>query len=211
MHTRLCGIIKTNTPENPGCFCFSGKCGGESACVGAVLGKRGSGIVTRLTGNARELLPAGAVQPVSAGFLKSVPLCGTPELFTVACGHNPAYAGRCGGTSASLKCGREPAIPPTNAPLLKCGARVRWMAWLVRPHFSTGGFAPYVAEGFAAVALKPSCSPPQRNGGRCHPACRLHWKMEFLNPCRFAAHHNYSLFALHSFLRKSPIPCYNRR
>ena len=64
MHTRLCGIIKTNTPVNPGCFCFSGKCGGESACVGAVLGKRGSGILTQLTGNARELLPAGAVQPV---------------------------------------------------------------------------------------------------------------------------------------------------
>ena len=159
MYTRLCGIIKTNTLENPGCFCFSRKCGGF-ACVGAVLGKRGSGIVTRLTGDARELPPAGAVQPVSTGFLKSVPLCGTPQLFTVACGHNPAYAGRCGGTSASLKCGREPAVPPTNAPLLKCGARVRWMAWLVRPHFSTGGFAPYVAEGFAAVALKPSCSPP---------------------------------------------------
>lgn len=64
MHTRLCGIIKTNTPVNLGCFCFSGKCGGESACVGIVLGKRGSGIVTRLTGDARELLPAGAVQPV---------------------------------------------------------------------------------------------------------------------------------------------------
>ena len=83
------------------------------------------------------------------------------------------FADRCGGNSASLKCGREPKVPPTNAPRLKCGARVRWMAWLVRPHFSTGGFAPYVAEGFAAVALKPSCSPPQRNGGRCHPACRL--------------------------------------
>ena len=131
MHTRLCGIIKTNTPENPGCFCFSGKCSGESACVGIVLGKRGSGILTRLTGNARELLPAGAppvnlgcfcfsgkyggesacvgavlgkwcsgivtqltgdvrellpagaVQPASADFLKSVPLCGTPQLFTI--------------------------------------------------------------------------------------------------------------------------------
>ena len=122
---------RRGTPVNLGCFCFSGKCGGESACVGAVLGKWCSCIVTQLTGDARELLPAGAVQPVSAGFPKSVPLCGTPQLFTVACGHNPAYAGRCGGTSASLKCGREPAVPPTNAPLLKCGARVRWMAWLV--------------------------------------------------------------------------------
>ena len=28
--------------------------------MGAVLGKRGSGILTRLTGDARELLPAGA-------------------------------------------------------------------------------------------------------------------------------------------------------
>ena len=55
---------RRGTPENPGCFCFSGKCSGESACVGAVLGKRGSGILTRLTGDARELLPAGAVQPV---------------------------------------------------------------------------------------------------------------------------------------------------
>ena len=55
---------KKGTPVNLGCFCFSGKCGGESACVGAVLGKRGSGIVIRLTGDARELLPAGAVQPV---------------------------------------------------------------------------------------------------------------------------------------------------
>ena len=64
MYTRLCGIIKTNTPVNLGCFCFSGKCSGESACVGIVLGKRGSGILTQLTGNARELLPAGAVQPV---------------------------------------------------------------------------------------------------------------------------------------------------
>ena len=51
---------KKGTPVNPGCFCFSGKCGGESACVGIVLGKRGSGILTRLTGDARELLPAGA-------------------------------------------------------------------------------------------------------------------------------------------------------
>lgn len=64
MYTRLCGIIKTNTPDFPGCFCFSGKCGGESACVGIVLGKWCSGIVTQLTGDARELLPAGAVQPV---------------------------------------------------------------------------------------------------------------------------------------------------
>lgn len=32
--------------------------------MGAVLEKRGSGIVTQLTGDARELLPAGAVQPV---------------------------------------------------------------------------------------------------------------------------------------------------
>ena len=55
---------KKGTPVNLGCFCFSGKCGGKSACVGAVLGKRGSGILTRLTGDARELLPAGAVQPV---------------------------------------------------------------------------------------------------------------------------------------------------
>ena len=68
-------------PVNLGCFCFSGKYGGESACVGAVLGKRCSGIVTQLTGDVRELLPAGAVQPVSAGFLKSVPPCGTPKLF----------------------------------------------------------------------------------------------------------------------------------
>lgn len=74
---------KKGTPVNPGCFCFSGKYGGESACVGIVLGKRGSGILTRLTGDARELLPAGAVQTVSAGFLKSVPLCGTPKLFTI--------------------------------------------------------------------------------------------------------------------------------
>ena len=73
---------KKGTPVNSRCFCFSGKCGGGFACVGAVLGKRGSGIVTRLTGNAREFLPAGAVQPVSADFLKSVPLCGTPKLFT---------------------------------------------------------------------------------------------------------------------------------
>lgn len=69
---------RRGTTVNLGCFCFSGKCSGESACVGIVLRKRGSGIVTRLTGDARELLPAGAVQPVSAGFLKSVPLCGTP-------------------------------------------------------------------------------------------------------------------------------------
>ena len=54
---------KKGTPVNPGCFCFSRECGGF-ACVGIVLRKRGSGIVTRLTGNARELLPAGAVQPV---------------------------------------------------------------------------------------------------------------------------------------------------
>ena len=55
---------KKRHPGEPGVFLFSGKCGGESACVGAVLGKRGSGILTQLTGNARELLPAGAVQPV---------------------------------------------------------------------------------------------------------------------------------------------------
>ena len=72
---------KKRHPGEPGVFLFSGKCGGESACVGAVLGKRCSGIVTQLTGDARELLPAGAVQPVSAGFLKSVPPCGTPKLF----------------------------------------------------------------------------------------------------------------------------------
>lgn len=73
---------KKSTPDFPGCFCFSGKCSGESACVGAVLGKRGSGIVTRLTGDARELLPAGAVQPVPCRLSKSVPPCGTPKLFT---------------------------------------------------------------------------------------------------------------------------------
>lgn len=73
---------KKGTPVNPGCFCFSGKCSGESACVGIVLGKRGSGILTRLTGDARELLPAGAVQPVPCRLSKSVPLCGTPKLFT---------------------------------------------------------------------------------------------------------------------------------
>ena len=72
---------KKRHPGEPGVFLFSGKCSGESTCVGIVLGKRGSGILTRLTGDARELLPAGAVQPVSAGFLKSVPLCGTPKLF----------------------------------------------------------------------------------------------------------------------------------
>ena len=55
---------KKGTPVNPGCFCFSRECGRKSACVGAVLGKRGSGIVIRLTGDSRELLPAGAVQPV---------------------------------------------------------------------------------------------------------------------------------------------------
>lgn len=32
--------------------------------MGIVLGKWCSGIVTQLTGDARELLPAGAVQPV---------------------------------------------------------------------------------------------------------------------------------------------------
>ena len=32
----------------------------------------------------------------------------------------------------------------------------------MQPHFSTGGFAPYVAEASAAAALKASCSPPQR-------------------------------------------------
>ena len=72
---------RRGTPENPGCFCFSGKCGGESTCVGIVLGKRGSGILTRLTGDARELLPAGAVQPVPCRLSKSVPPCGTPKLF----------------------------------------------------------------------------------------------------------------------------------
>ena len=55
---------KKGTPVNLGCFCFSGKYGGESACMGIALRKRGSGIVTQLTGNARELPPAGAVQPV---------------------------------------------------------------------------------------------------------------------------------------------------
>lgn len=71
---------KKGTPVNPGCFCFSRECGGF-ACVGAVLGKKGSGIVTQLTGDARELLPAGAVQPVPCRLSKSVPLCGTPKLF----------------------------------------------------------------------------------------------------------------------------------
>ena len=113
MHTRLCGIIKTNTPEKPGCFCFSGKYGGESARVETVLGKRRSGILTRLTGDARELLPAGAPRKIRGVF---------------------AFPGSAAGNllaGASLKCGREPKVPPTNAPLLKCGARVRWMAWLV--------------------------------------------------------------------------------
>ena len=85
---------KKGTPVNPGCFCFSGKCGGGFACVGSVLGKRGSGIVTQLTGDARELLPAGAPRifrgvfalvgqcsPCLAAFPKSVPPCGTPKLF----------------------------------------------------------------------------------------------------------------------------------
>ena len=61
---------KKGTPVNPGCFCFSRKCGGF-ACVGAVLEKRGSGIVTQLTGDARELLPAGAGGfPISWGYDK---------------------------------------------------------------------------------------------------------------------------------------------
>ena len=81
--------------------------------MGAVLGKRGSGIVTRLTGNARELLPAGAPRIFQGVFAFPGSAVGNP------------LAG------ASLKCGREPKVPPTNAPLLKCGARVRWMAWLV--------------------------------------------------------------------------------
>ena len=49
--------------------------------MGIVLGKWCSGIVTQLTGDARELLPAGAVQPVPVDFSKSVPPCGTPKLF----------------------------------------------------------------------------------------------------------------------------------
>ena len=56
--------LQKRHPGEPGVFLLSGKCGGGFACVGIVLRKRGSGIVTQLTGNARELLPAGAVQPV---------------------------------------------------------------------------------------------------------------------------------------------------
>lgn len=105
---------KKGTPVNPGCFCFSGKCGRGFACVGAVLGKWCSGILTRLTGNTRELLPAGA-----------------PRIFR------------------------------------------------------------------GVFALVGQCSP-----------CLL----TFQNPCRRAAHRNYSLFILHSSLISSlPIPCYNRQ
>ncbi len=162
MYTRLCGIIKTNTLENPGCFCFSGKCGGESACVGAVLGKRGSGILTRLTGDARELPPAGAVQPVSTGFLKSVPLCGTPQLFTVACGHNPAYAGRCGGTSASLKCGRELCGSPHKRPPPKMRRKGEVDGTAGVTAFFHRGLCPLCGGGFRRCRFETLLFTPHR-------------------------------------------------
>ena len=55
-------------------------------------------------GIAKELLAARRGSPTNAPCLR----------------HKPAYAGRCGGYSRSLrslKCGREPTVPPTNAPL----------------------------------------------------------------------------------------------
>ncbi len=131
MYTRLCGIIKTNTPENPGCFCFSGKCGGESACMGVVLGKRGSGILTRLTGDARELLPAGA-PPVNLGCF--------------------CFSGKCGGESACV-----------GIVLGKRGSGI-----LTR------------LTGDARELLPAGAVQPVSAG--------------FLNPCRFAAHHSYSLW-----------------
>ena len=41
--------------------------------------------------------------------------------------------------------------------------------------FSTGGLCPLCGGGFLRFAQKTSCSPPQRNSGRCHPACRWMW------------------------------------
>lgn len=147
MYTRLCGIIKTNTLENPGCFCFSGKCGGESACVGAVLGKRGSGILTRLTGDARELPPAGAPRIFRGVFV----FPGSAE------------------DSLAWGCAGEKGL------------------WHSDPAYR-GRQRVASRRGSAARALPP-----------------------FQNPCRRAAHHNYSLFILHSSLISSlPIPCYNR-
>ena len=97
---------KKGTPVNPGCFCFSRECGGF-ACVGAVLGKRGSGIVTRLTGDARELLPAGAVQPVPCRLSKICAAVRHTETFHYSLFpiHSPQRGGapRWGQTISGLK------------------------------------------------------------------------------------------------------------
>ncbi len=52
------------------------------------------------------------------GIAKELPAArrGSPHKRPVAYGHKPAYAGRCGGNSASLKCGREPDGSPHKRP-----------------------------------------------------------------------------------------------
>ena len=64
---------------------------------------------SNVVGNRTVPYLAGSVK-VFRGLPRSCPPPGAvpPHKRPVAYGHKPAYAGRCGGNSASLKCGREP-------------------------------------------------------------------------------------------------------
>ena len=65
-------------------------------------------------GGAKELLAAGAVPPQTPRGLRPQRLASQAD----ACGRVFPFR------FASLKCGREPTVPPTNAPLPKCGGGV---------------------------------------------------------------------------------------
>ena len=87
--------------------------------------------------------------------------------------HKPAYAGRCGGKSASLKCGRNLRFPHKR-PLPKMrlflgvvGHRV------VRRIFFHRGLSPLCGGGFLRCRSKNLLLSPLEVLGRCLSACRV--------------------------------------
>ena len=84
-------MITRKTPrKNRGVFAFTGSTVGNPL-AGALLGKKGSGILTRLTGNARELLPAGAPRKIRGVFVFPESAAGNPLAWGL-CWENGALA-----------------------------------------------------------------------------------------------------------------------
>ena len=99
-------------------------------------------------GVAKELLAAGAVPPQTPRGLRPQRLASQAD----ACGRVFPFR------FASLKCGREPTVPPTNAPLPKCGGGVGEKEIEDTPDFP-GCFC-FSAGVFRG--LPRSCSPQAR-------------------------------------------------